>query len=119
MGIKKKLMLLKYSDSYWTLLPPEIKDMILKYKESQELIEWRERKLHFASCQEIEMYGRLRLKWFIGHVEWRCYYKSACRCQPRCMYMIFFMGIIGTYWVLKVKHFWTLISEVPWPIVIM
>ena len=90
MDIKKKMMLLKYTDSYWTLLPLEIKEMILKYKESHELIERRERNLHRALCEEIEMYRRLRLKWFIGHVECRCYYKKACQCQPRCIYMMIF-----------------------------
>ena len=94
MDNKTKLMLLKYADSYWTLLPAEIKEMILKYKESQELIEWRERKLHRGLCKEIEKYRRLRRRWFIGHVELRCYYKYACQCQPCCMYMMIF----GHYW---------------------
>ena len=58
-------MLLKYIDSYWTLLPPEIKEIILKYKESQELIEWRE---SFFSLQ-IEAYRQLRREWFIGPVQ--------------------------------------------------
>ena len=34
MDIQIKLHLLKYMDSYWTLLPPEIKALILKYRES-------------------------------------------------------------------------------------
>ena len=42
MDIETKLKLLNVVESYWDLLPPEIKDLILKYKESQELIEWRE-----------------------------------------------------------------------------
>ena len=62
---KTKLTLLKYIDSYWTLLPPEIKEIILKYKESKELIEWRE---SFSSLQ-IEVYGQLRREWFIGPVQ--------------------------------------------------
>ena len=41
MDVQIKLHLLKYMDRYWTLLPPEIKELILKYRESQELIEWR------------------------------------------------------------------------------
>ena len=41
MDVQTKLHSLKYIDSYWTLLPPEIKELILKYGESQELIEWR------------------------------------------------------------------------------
>ena len=37
-------------NSYWDLLPPEMKEYILAFKESQELIEWRERKLNRALC---------------------------------------------------------------------
>ena len=57
MDIKTKLDLLKYTDSYWMLLPPEIKEMILKYKESQELIEWRESFSSRRVCLQIEAYG--------------------------------------------------------------
>ena len=42
MDVKTKLTLMKHTDSYWTLLPPEVKELILTYKESQERIEWRE-----------------------------------------------------------------------------
>ena len=42
MDIETKLKLLDVVESYWDILPPEIKEYILEYKESQELIEWRE-----------------------------------------------------------------------------
>ena len=42
MNPETKLELMKHTNSYWMLLPEEIKEMILKYKESQELIEWRD-----------------------------------------------------------------------------
>ena len=45
-------------ESYWDMLPPEIKEMILKYKESQELIEWRESFASRKLCLHIDAYGR-------------------------------------------------------------
>ena len=42
MDLEKKMELLNVVESYWDMLPPEIQQLILKYKESQELIEWRE-----------------------------------------------------------------------------
>ena len=42
MDVKTKVMLLKHTDSYWTLFPADVKEMILQYKDSQELIEHRE-----------------------------------------------------------------------------
>ena len=90
-------------DHCWKLLPPEIKEMILMYKESQELIEWRESASNRALCEQIRMYGQLRQKCFIGRVECRCYYRHGCQCQPR-MYMLVF----GHHWNLlgfKTKTF--------------
>ena len=45
-------------------------------------------------CEEIDMYRQLRIKWFIGHIECRCYFLKGCPCKPRCMYMLIF----GHYW---------------------
>ena len=81
-------------DDCWKLLPPEIKEMILMYKESQEVIEWRESASNRALCEQIRMYGQLRQKWFIGPVECRCYYRHGYQCLPRCMFMMVF----GHYW---------------------
>ena len=58
--LKTKLELMKHTDSYWTLLQTEIKEVILNYKERQELIEWRESEVSKALCKQIEMYGSLR-----------------------------------------------------------
>ena len=60
MDNKTKVMLLKHTDSYWMLLPPEIKEIILKYKESQELIKWRESFSSRMICLQIEVNGQLR-----------------------------------------------------------
>ena len=73
MDVQIKLHLLKYMDSYWTLLPPEIKALILKYRESQELIEWRESFSTRVLCRQIEAHGRLRQNWFIGPVQCRSF----------------------------------------------
>ena len=89
-----KMMLLRHVDSYWDILPPEIKEMILKYKESQELIEWRESVESCELCFDIRDYGRLRREWFIGHIRCKPRLSKYCHHQPRCCYM----RIHGHYW---------------------
>ena len=70
--MKTKLELMKHTDSYWMILPHEIRELILKYKESQELIEWRESDASCALCQQIVLYRQLQLKWFIGPIQCQC-----------------------------------------------
>ena len=72
MDIKTKLTLLKHTDSYWTLLPPEIRELIVKYKESRELIEHRESDVSRALCQQLILYRELSLQWFIGPIRCQC-----------------------------------------------
>ena len=60
MDVRTKLMLLKYTDSYWTLLPAEMQEMILKYKESQELIKWCGSFSSHVVCLQIEANALLR-----------------------------------------------------------
>ena len=72
MDNKTKLKLSKVVDSYWDILPPEVKEKILKWKEGQELIDWRESASSRALCHEIKMYKMLLVKWRIGHIQ----------CQP-------------------------------------
>ena len=62
MDIEIKLKLLNIVESYWDILPPEMKDLILEYKESQELIEWRESSASQSMCLQIRDYGYLRRK---------------------------------------------------------
>ena len=81
-------------ESYWDMLPPELKEMILKYKESQELIEWRESFVSRKLCLHIEAYGRLRREWFIGPVQCKPRRPKGCQCRPGC----FYMKIFGHYW---------------------
>ena len=72
MDIEIKLKLLTIVESYWDLLPPEVKEKILNLKESQELIDWRKNVFNRTLCKEIRMYRVLRERWQIGHI----------RCQP-------------------------------------
>ena len=84
MELETKRELLKWTDSYWDLLLSEIKDVILKYRESQELIEWRENVWNRNLCKEIRLYERLRQKWQIGHIECRvlrCNRYVTCECM--------------------------------------
>ena len=88
MDLETKRDLLKWTDSYWDLLPPEVKDLILEYKESQELIEWREGALSRALCRQIRMYELLRQRWQIGHVQCKPIHRNvavARRCDCECM----------------------------------
>ena len=82
MDLKTKMQLLRLTDSYSTLLPPEIKEMILNYKESQELIEWRENFYSLRVRHQIEAYGQLRLAWFIGPIQCKPRLPKGCQCQP-------------------------------------
>ena len=97
MDIETKLKLLDVVESYWDILPPEIKEYILEYKESQELIEWRESLVSQSTCVQIRDYGYLRRAWYIGPIQCKCYRVKACRCQPGC----FYMKIYGHYWHLN------------------
>ena len=90
MNPETKLELMKHTDSYWMLLTEEIKELILKYKESQELTEWRESKTSRILCEKIRAHGRLRQKWFIGPVECRSYGVKSGK--------VLYMMIFGHYW---------------------
>ena len=63
---------MKHTDSYWTLFPVVVKEKILEYKDSQELIEWRESECNRALREQIRKYVELRDKWAIGFIQ----------CQP-------------------------------------
>ena len=86
MDLETKRELLKWTDSYWDLLPSEIKDLILEYKESQELIEWRESIWNRNLCRQIRMYSQLRQRWQIGHVQCQPIHRNiAVKCNCECM----------------------------------
>ena len=97
MDNETKRMLLKHVDSYWDMLPPELKEVILKFKQSQELIEWRESIVSRELRREIQAYGLLRQYWFIGPIQCKVRIPKGCECRPRC----FWMKIFGHYWDLN------------------
>ena len=77
MDLETKMELLKLTNSYWDMLPAEIKEIILKYNESQELIDRRESALNRALCKHIRLYEQLRQKRQVGHIQCR-----PRRCTP-------------------------------------
>ena len=96
MDLEKKMELLNVVESYWDMLPPEIQQLILKYKESQELIEWCESYRSRKMCWEIQGHGQLRKRWFIGPIRCKSAVPKKCDCRPQCV----FMKIFG-YWTLS------------------
>ena len=98
MDNETKMMLLDDDDaSYWDILPPELKEMILQYRESQELIERRESYESRELCFDILGHGLLRREWFIGPIQCKLQLPKHCRHRPRCYYM----KIYGHYWDLE------------------
>ena len=95
MEVETKLRLMKYTDSYWTLLPVIVEDLILAYRNSQELIEWRESVASRELCKQIVKYGELREKWSIGFIQCRpvrCQFHVRVEPCNKCM------RIYGFYW---------------------
>ena len=54
--------------SYWDRLPEEMKQLIVRYAESQTLIDHRESGRSRELCNEIEWYDLVRERWGIGHI---------------------------------------------------
>ena len=115
MDLETKLELMKHTDSYWTLLPTEIKEVILNYKERQELIEWRESEVSQALCRQIEMHGRLRAIW-PGHIQCRpmrfegvhVRTENGCSFGPYCDHMRiygYYYGLEDDSTLVRRKHF--------------
>ena len=90
MDLEIKMQLLKLTDSNWTLLPPEVKEIILKYKESQEFIDRRESASNRALCKQIKLYGQLRQKWQIGHIQCRPMNCNPGECDHMRIYGFYF-----------------------------
>ena len=97
MDLETKMELLKLTDSYWTLLPSEIREIILKYKESQELINRRESASNRALCKQIRLYEQLRQRWQEGHIQCRvkqCNPYVKCKCMRIYGFYIDLRGMI-------------------------
>ena len=89
--MKKKIKLAHAFESYWNMLPQELKDLILERKESQELIDWRESRLSRGLCRQIKLYRRVRQRWQIGHVQ----------CRPFCYLGVKRMRVYGWWYDLR------------------
>ena len=91
MDVKKKIELMKVMESYWTLLPPEIHQLILSLKRNQEMFEEERKRNLKAVGQEILLYHELKEKWALGHV--RCVVR--CSFRPRLKLSVPSMCIYG------------------------
>ena len=65
MNVKKKMELSYVMESYWDMLPKEIKDYIVELKTSQETIDKKLERLY----QEKKDFGQLHAKWGLGPIE--------------------------------------------------
>ena len=106
MNVRNKLKLTRVFESYWDMLPPELQEMILKFKQSQELIEWRESPDSRELCHDIRSYGQLRQHWFIGPMQCKSYRSKECKHRPRCTYMT----IYAHYWDLNGCRQWIMLG---------
>ena len=94
MDVKKKIELMKVMESYWTLLPPEIHQLILSMKRDQEIFEEERKRNLEAVGREIMLYHELKEKWALGHV--RCVVKrTEILFRPRIKMSIPSMSIYG------------------------
>ena len=82
-----KLMLVM--ESYWDMLPPEIHEITIAFKRSQEWIDEDKKERMNDLCYEIKKYAELKRKWEIGHV--KCIVKKQI-CPPCHKYNLKIMG---------------------------
>ena len=75
------------------MLPPEIKEIILQYKESQEAIDEERKKRMKDLCREVKKYGELKIKLGIGHVKCIKPHGEVCHICDR--YHVKIMGCYG------------------------
>ena len=78
MDNKTKLELSRVVESYWDILSPEMRELILAYKTSQELIDAREKEEMRELCKDIIQYGKVKEEWGLGHI--KCV-PSTVRCR--------------------------------------
>ena len=81
MDLETKRELLKRTDSYWDMLPPEVKDLILEYRDSQEFIDRRESASNRALCKQIRLYEQLRQRWQVGHIQCKLIHRNLGVCM--------------------------------------
>ena len=89
MNVRKKMKLSHTFESYWDMLPPELHQLIMAYKKGQEAIDEDRKRIMRKICNDINLYGRLKKKWGIGHV--RCRAKKCNNCDGH------HMRVVGCY----------------------
>ena len=89
MNVRKKMKLSHAFESYWDMLPPELHELIMAYKKGQEEIDGERKRIMRKICNDINLYGRLKKKWGIGHV--RCRVKKCNNCDGH------HMRVVGCY----------------------
>ena len=91
MNVRKNMKLTRTFESYWDMLPSEIKAIILRYKESQEAIDEERKERMREVCRDIVMYARVKRKWGIGHVKCRVVKGPCVGCHD------YHMRVFGCY----------------------
>ena len=89
MNLRKKMKLSHTFESYWDMLPLELHELIMAYKKGQEAIDEDRKRIMRKICNDINLYGRLKKKWGIGHV--RCRAKKCNTCDG------YHMRVVGCY----------------------
>ena len=89
MNVRKKMKLSHAFESYWDMLPPELHELIVAFKKGQEEIDRERARMMRKICNDINLYGRLKKKWGIGHV--RCRVKKCNNCDGH------HMRVVGCY----------------------
>ena len=71
MDVKRKLLLLDTYESYWLMLPSEIREYILVFKTSQDVTEIRKKERKVMICEEIVERHKLKEAWGLGSIRCR------------------------------------------------
>ena len=69
MDVKKKMEFSFVLESYWDMLPAEIKEYIMQLKINQQNIDQENKDRMNSLCHEIKLYGKLKSSWRLGHVK--------------------------------------------------
>ena len=69
MNVKKKMELSHVMESYWDMLPNEIKDHIVEFKTSQETIDKKMKEKLERLYKEKKDYQQLHVMWALGPIE--------------------------------------------------
>ena len=92
MSVRKKRKLTRTFESYWDMLPPEIKEIILQYKESQEAIDEENKKRMKDLCREVKEYGEVKRRWGLGHIKCSGAHGQVCHICDR-----YHVRVVGYY----------------------